>query len=88
MSDNHLQGERTTENFQSNSDLIPTLRLLVKDHMPWGDDEAFRSRPVVNGTAGMNTQLSTLLSLILESVDDHMDGSSEIRSTSELFLQI
>ena len=65
------------------------LQLLIKDHKGWSPESNTvpPSRPVVNGSEGLNMHLSELISKILEPFAEE-SGSYEVNSTGHMLHKI
>ena len=62
------------------------MTILVKDHKSWSVD--VKSRPVMNGKVGMNTNMSEFLSLFLEPVANEDKRNMEVNASDGLIVDI
>ena len=74
---------RMREALLQDSNQVPPMKLLVKDHKPVGADGLPATRPVVSANSGMNVALSNILSDILEPTSRTIRESTEVVSTEQ-----
>ena len=74
---------RMREALLQESNQVPPMKLLVKDHKPVGADGLPATRPVVSAAGGMNVALSNILSDILEPTSRVIQDSPEVISTEQ-----
>ena len=80
------QEDRALRNLLNHGLSICPMTILVKDHKSWSVD--VKSRPVMNGKVGMNTNMSEFLSLFLEPVANEDKRNMEVNASDGLIVDI
>ena len=82
--------DRLRESCLQNTNNVPPMYLLAKDHKIREPGQLPATRPVVSGCSGMQLSLSNLISDHLESLANRRENPIEVISTEDLlsrFLQ-
>ena len=81
--------ERIGDSKTDKGEVVAPLRLLVKDHKVWSQEDGTPplSCPVSTGNKGFNRHLSEIVSLILEPLGRSI-GGNDIESTGELLQKV
>ena len=80
--------QRCRQNMIEEGGEVPAMVLLIKDHKKNIKEDPPPTRPVVAGNAGINRNLSNLISTILDPIASRMEGSAENNSTDDLLNKI
>ena len=75
--------DRVRESTISQSNSIPPMYLMVKDHKKVEEDKYPKTRPVVSNCRGMGSPLSNTMSDLVESLATAMESSFESCSTED-----
>ena len=62
----------------------PSLYLVMKDHKNVPEGQSIPGRPICGATCSHNSQLSHILSIIVNSMADHYDVGTESDSTEDM----
>ena len=80
--------DRMRETCLNQSCAVSPLYLLIKDHKKTNPGELPKTRPVCDGTSGMDVHLSNHLSGYLEAMADMMEDKVEVNSSEDLMSRV
>ena len=76
--------DRCRSGFTSSAACPPVLSLMVKDHKKIQEGQPVPSRPVVGILDTVISRLSNLITTVIRTIADNMDGTAEVKSGENL----
>ena len=88
IGDNWGHGDRVRDTIINHSDAVPPMYIMVKDHKEIPKGSWPKTRPVVENCRGMGVHVSNIVSDVVESLANSLEGDFEVISTEDVRARI